>query len=196
MSRFEVFPVEKIPGAWLVASKIHADDRGSFCELLRADVFPALGCPPFVQANLSTSRCDTVRGLHWHAHQWDLWHVIEGEALVRLVDLRRDECTTWADVMGPGDIRADCQITDMALLIPPGVAHGFAVLGDAPVRLLYHVTRYYDPTDEHTMAWDDPVVRHQKAALMDAGGTPRMSARDSAAPDYATARAAAREWWP
>jgi dTDP-4-dehydrorhamnose 3,5-epimerase len=40
--------------------------------------------------------------------------------------------------------------------IPPGVAHGFAALSD--VLLTYLVDNYYDDSDEHGLAWDDPAV--------------------------------------
>jgi dTDP-4-dehydrorhamnose 3,5-epimerase len=40
------------------------------------------------------------------------------------------------------------------LFIPTGVAHGFAALTD--VTLTYLVNNYYDGTDEHGVAWNDP----------------------------------------
>ena len=41
-----------------------------------------------------------------------------------------------------------------ALLIPPGVAHGFAAFTD--LMLIYVVDRYFDTADELGIAWDDP----------------------------------------
>ena len=46
---------------------------------------------------------------------------------------------------------------DQGVYIPPGVAHGFAALSD--VLLTYLVDNYYDDSDEHGLAWDDPAVR-------------------------------------
>ena len=43
-----------------------------------------------------------------------------------------------------------------ALLIPPGVAHGYQALTDA--RLLYLVTNEYDGTDEQGLRFDDPAL--------------------------------------
>jgi dTDP-4-dehydrorhamnose 3,5-epimerase len=40
--------------------------------------------------------------------------------------------------------------------IPPGVAHGFSSLTD--ILLTYLVDNYYDDSDEHGLAWDDPAV--------------------------------------
>src|SRR5262249_44731505 len=40
--------------------------------------------------------------------------------------------------------------------IPPGVAHGFASLGD--MTMTYLVDGYYNPADELGVAWDDPAI--------------------------------------
>ncbi len=45
---------------------------------------------------------------------------------------------------------------DQGVYIPPGVAHGFAALSD--ILLTYLVDNYYDDSDEHGLAWDDPAV--------------------------------------
>ena len=42
------------------------------------------------------------------------------------------------------------------LLIPPGVAHGFAAATD--LVLVYIVSNYFDNTDEHGIAWNDPAL--------------------------------------
>jgi len=42
------------------------------------------------------------------------------------------------------------------LYLPPGVAHGFYAVTD--LDLIYFVTRYYDSSDEHSVAWDDPAL--------------------------------------
>ena len=42
------------------------------------------------------------------------------------------------------------------LWIPPGFAHGFCVLGDEPVDLLYKVNTTYNPKGENGIVWSDP----------------------------------------
>jgi dTDP-4-dehydrorhamnose 3,5-epimerase len=109
-----------------------------------------------VQANRAERRAGTVVGLHFHRHQTDCWSVPSGRALVVLHDLRigsPTEGVTEHLEMGasPGeepDLRS--------LLIPAGVAHGFAALTDLVVT--YLVDRAYDPSDELGIAWDDPMV--------------------------------------
>ena len=64
---------------------------------------------------------------------------------------------------------------DQGIYIPPGVAHGFAALTD--LLLTYLVDNYYDASDEHGLAWDDPTVG------ADWGVTdPILSARDQSNP--------------
>jgi dTDP-4-dehydrorhamnose 3,5-epimerase len=44
----------------------------------------------------------------------------------------------------------------MGVFIPVGVAHGFAAL--TPATLTYLVDNYYDSSDEHGVAWNDPAL--------------------------------------
>lgn len=135
-----------IPGVLLTPLETHPDERGSFAEIMRAGAFP----DPFVQANHSRSKSGVLRGLHYHRHQADLWYVVRGRMQVGLGDLRerRERPATSSLVL---DARQPA-----ALYVPPGVAHGFLALTD--VDLIYFVTRYFDPTDELGVAWDDPTL--------------------------------------
>jgi dTDP-4-dehydrorhamnose 3,5-epimerase len=129
--------------------------------------------PPFVQGNLSTSRAGTVRGMHFHDRQWDLWVPASGTLFAAVHDLRVGSPTERA-----------CQTVELdatrprALLIPPGVAHGYQALTEA--SLLYLVTNEYDGTDERGLRFDDPALGFAWPAP--AGP---VSDRDRSAPDVA-----------
>jgi dTDP-4-dehydrorhamnose 3,5-epimerase len=41
------------------------------------------------------------------------------------------------------------------VLIPPGVAHGYKVIGQEAAVLVYVTSRFYDPADECRIAVDD-----------------------------------------
>jgi dTDP-4-dehydrorhamnose 3,5-epimerase len=41
------------------------------------------------------------------------------------------------------------------LYVPPGFAHGFAVVDDA-ATVLYKCTNFYHPEDEYGIIWNDP----------------------------------------
>lgn len=154
----------------------HADGRGSFRELWRADQFPGR---EFVQANLSTSDAGVLRGLHLHRHQDDLWVVADGRALVALVDVR-----PVLDGSGQSKVETRELGSDEWVFIPTGVAHGFLAI--EPLQLVYLVTNEYDGSDELGFAWDDPAVAVAWPALPGTpDGRPILSARDAANPSLA-----------
>jgi len=166
-----------LPGVRYGTTERHADERGSFRELWRADAFPD---QTFVQANLSSSAAGVLRGLHLHRRQDDLWMVASGRAFVALVDVRPAledsgrSAVVETRVLAAGDW----------VLIPTGVAHGF--LAVEPLELIYLVTNEYDGSDELGFAWDDPAVAVAWPTLSATpGGRPILSGRDGANPPLA-----------
>lgn len=157
-----------LAGVLLVRLDVHIDDRGSLVETFRQEWVP--GASPMVQATRSDSRRGVVRGLHYHRRQADYWYVPRGRIFVAMIDLRRSSPTgrkTLTLEMDEGD--------GLGLYIPPGVAHGFQAVTDA--TLMYLVDRYYDSSDEHGLAWDDP-----DAAIAWPIGDPILSDRDRGNP--------------
>lgn len=154
-----------IPGVLLGRPERFEDDRGWFMEILREDAF-GVG---FVQGNHSHSRAGVLRGLHYHAKQSDAWYVVSGRAQVGLADLR----TRGGH---PTVIALDMSSDDPSVLcIPPGVAHGFLAITE--LDLIYWVTHYFDNTDEHSVAWNDPTLGVRWNA-----SHPTLSHRDTKAP--------------
>jgi dTDP-4-dehydrorhamnose 3,5-epimerase len=95
------------------------------------------------------------------------------------VDLRPGSPTHRASAV----VEVDTDDERVALLIPPGVAHGF--YARSPVLLQYLVDREYDGTDEFGLAWDDP-----DAGLTWPTDRPLLSERDRNNPSLADAVAA------
>ena len=150
-----------IDGVLETRVEVHADDRGSFAEIMRSSRFPQT----FSQSNHSRSRHGVLRGLHYHVHQADLWYVVAGRAQVALADLRSPkEARVWTLTLSAEE--------PTTLYIPEGVAHGFLALTD--VDLIYWVTRDYDASDEHGIAWNDPTLGIQWKR-----SDPVLSPRDS-----------------
>lgn len=136
-----------IDGVFRVRPEVFGDDRGKFVQTYRREWFP----DEMVQANRSEKQAGVLVGLHYHLHQADYWFVFQGRAQVVLHDLRDGSTTagaTDAFVLDGND--------DVGVYIPRGVAHGFAALTD--VTMTYLVDRYYDPSDELGVAWDDPDI--------------------------------------
>jgi dTDP-4-dehydrorhamnose 3,5-epimerase len=163
-----------VAGVYVVQPDLHGDERGFFVETYRREWFPE--GREMVQGNRGDRRAGAVVGLHYHRHQSDYWYVPRGLARVVLHDLRSASPTDGATLSldlgtAPGDNPAANPADHRGVLIPPGVAHGFAALTD--MTITYLVDRYYDPEDELGVAWDDPVIG------ADWGVTdPVLSARD------------------
>jgi dTDP-4-dehydrorhamnose 3,5-epimerase len=160
------------------------DRRGWFAELWRASRFGDLsveqtGLPDarFVQANLSTSAPGVLRGLHYHRRQLDHWTVIDGRALVALVDVR----PVLADPAASAIVETRELGEGESVTIPAGVAHGFLALEQ--LALMYLVTNEYDGTDELGFAWDDPAVSVPWPRVQGTpDGRPILSDRDRSNP--------------
>lgn len=131
-----------IDGVVVTPVERHEDGRGFFSEIARFG--------DYRQANHSHSRRGVLRGLHYHLGQADLWYVVRGTAQVALVDLRGEGSPPLVETLTVGE-PSPCTI-----YVPPRVAHGFLALTD--VDLVYLVTREYDASDEHGLAWDDPAL--------------------------------------
>ena len=164
------FVPTELPGVVLVEPDIHRDGRGFFLETYHAEKYRAGGIDgPFVQDNHSRSVAGTLRGLHLQVRrpQGKLVRAIEGEIFDVAVDVRRGSPTfaRWVGVtISAGNFR-QCYI-------PPGFAHGFAVL--SPVaQVEYKCTDLYDPADELGVAWNDPAI-----AIAWPIGQPVLSERD------------------
>jgi dTDP-4-dehydrorhamnose 3,5-epimerase len=144
-----------IPGLLIIEPKVFGDARGFFLETWHRDRYRAAGLDmDFVQDNLSCSRRGTIRGLHFQnpRAQGKLVWVIQGAVFDVAVDLRRSSPTfgRWHGLNLSAENR-------LQFYIPPGFAHGFAVLSETAL-FAYKCTDFYSPADELTLKWDDPDV--------------------------------------
>ncbi len=141
-------------GLLIIEPKVFGDKRGYFVETWNRKRYLQAGIPfDFVQDNLSLSRQGTLRGLHYQIPpQGKLISVLEGRVQDVVVDLRRNRSTfgKWFSLELDGESKRQ-------LFIPPGFAHGFAVL--SPSALFhYKCTELYQPNGEVTLLWNDPDI--------------------------------------
>jgi dTDP-4-dehydrorhamnose 3,5-epimerase len=158
-------------GVFILEPRVFGDERGFFLESYNERGFAELGMPEkFVQDNHSSSRRNVLRGLHYQVRhtQGKLVRVAEGEILDVAVDLRRSSPSfgKWEAVRLSG-------ANHRMLWIPPGFAHGFRVMSDQ-AHVLYKATDYYSPSDERTLAWNDPGLKID----WELDGEPIISAKD------------------
>lgn len=169
-----------LPGVFELRPLIHRDGRGFFIETYHKAKFADLGIAcTFVQDNHSSSVKGTLRGLHYQLHQPQakLCRVVEGEALDVAVDVRVGSPSfgKWASVLLSSKEQNQ-------IFVPIGFAHGFLALTDT-VQFLYKCTDFYNPKDEHGIAWNDPDLKIAWGVT-----APAISARDTAFPALAQVR--------
>ncbi len=165
----EITDSQLIKGVKFAALRAFGDDRGRFLETFRKEWFPQRSWAR-VQSNASYSSAGVLRGLHFHYHQVDYWFCVNGTVQVALADLRPDSPTfRQTETLEIGEHN------HMGVFIPVGVAHGFLALTDA--ILTYNVDNYYDNSDEHGVAWNDPEL-----AVDWKQNAPQLSDRDRGNP--------------
>lgn len=164
----------------LIEPEAFTDDRGFFFESYSRRRLVAAGIDlDFVQDNHSRSRRGVVRGLHYQgpaAAQWRLVRCTVGEIFDVAVDLRVGSPTfgRWLGVTLAATGRRQ-------LLIPPPFAHGFLCVSEH-AEVQYKCSGYHDPAAERVLAWNDPDL----AIGWPLEGEPVVSAKDAAAPAFAT----------
>ncbi len=143
---------EALEGVRLKPLVRFCDERGYLLEVLRDD--DSL-LDRFGQTTFTVAYPGVIKAFHWHRKQYDLWFMALGEAQVVLHDLREDSPTCHrTQVIYAGEHKP------LLIVIPPGVAHGYKVLGDKPAALFYHTSRSYDAADpdEERIPYDDPSI--------------------------------------
>lgn len=144
-----------LEGLLVIEPRVFGDARGFFLESWNARRYQEAGIAgAFVQDNLSFSRRGALRGLHFQnpSAQAKLVMVLQGEVFDVAVDVRRSSPTfgRWHGVHLSAENKRQ-------FFIPPGFAHGFAVLSDTAL-FFYKCTEFYSPQSEVTLAWNDPDI--------------------------------------
>jgi UDP-2-acetamido-2,6-beta-L-arabino-hexul-4-ose reductase len=109
-----------------------ADQRGSLAEVLKS------ACSG--QFFVSRTRPGVTRGKHYHDSKVEKFVVLEGEAIIRLRDIRGDHVT---EIRVSG---AMPQIID----IPPGYTHSLENVGQADLLTLFWADEIFNPGSPDT----------------------------------------------
>ncbi len=140
-------------GPLVIQPKVFTDSRGYFFESYSDKLLADLGLDNrFVQDNQSLSQKGTVRGLHFQANpfaQGKLVRVVQGAVMDVAVDIRKGSPTYGRhfDILLTGENKT-------MFWVPPGFAHGFAVLEDNTI-FLYKCTNLYNKASEGGLLWND-----------------------------------------
>jgi dTDP-4-dehydrorhamnose 3,5-epimerase len=145
-----------IEGVRVEPFPIYPDDRGYFLEVQRlgrglTEVFP----PASTQVSAAVSYPGAIKAFHFHLRQTDCWVPASGMFQVALADLRAGSRTFgWRNTLYVGRLRP------WRILIPPGVAHGYKIIGGQEALLVYLTDRFYDPRDEGRIAYNDGSINY------------------------------------
>ncbi len=146
----------KIPGILIIEPKIISDERGSFFESFELERYLDAGIKfKFFQDNISISKKNTIRGLHYQVGyfaQGKLCQVISGKVLDVAVDVRSGSPTFGKHIAVELSSENHRQ-----LWIPPGFAHGFSVLSEEAI-FMYKCTAKYSKQHERTILFNDTTL--------------------------------------
>ena len=142
-----------LAGILKIEPRVFSDSRGYFLESYQRVRFVGAGIEVnFVQDNLSFSRKNTLRGLHYQnpRGQAKLVQVFQGEVFDVAVDIRPGSQSfgQWYGTRLSFENKHQ-------LFIPAGFAHGYCVLSETAL-FYYKCSDYYAPECEAGVLWSDP----------------------------------------
>jgi dTDP-4-dehydrorhamnose 3,5-epimerase len=149
-----------IHGAWLLQSRVFADDRGTFSEWFKSSLLTELTGESFepVQANVSVSNAGVIRGIHYSLAprgQAKLVTVLRGSIMDVAIDARVGSPTFGK--YESAELRAG---DGQTMFLRSDLAHAFQALEDNTV-VSYLVSSEYSPTDEKEISPMCPALNIQ-----------------------------------
>lgn len=149
------FETTALNGVFVIHAEPVEDERGTFARVYSEEEFVAHGIDPHIaQCSISRNpRKGTLRGLHLQLPPYEetkLVRCTSGSIFDVAVDLRNQSETFGAYHA----VRLSRQ-NQSALLIPPGVAHGFLTL-EAECEVQYQISVPFTAQSAVGVRWDDP----------------------------------------
>ena len=145
-----------IRGVEIRSFPIWPDDRGYFLEIARCGQGMVADFPPATtQVSTALNYPGIIKAFHYHRLQTDYWVPAAGLLQVALVDLR-----VGSETYGRKNTLYVGALRPWQLLIPPGVAHGYKVIGHENSVLVYITSRTYDPKDEGRIPYNETAIAY------------------------------------
>lgn len=145
-----------IAGVKIQPVSVFPDDRGYFLEVQRIGQGLAAHFPPETsQVSAAMNYPGTVKAFHFHMQQTDCWTPVKGLLQVALVDLR-----VGSPTFGQKNTLYVGPLRPWQILIPPGVGHGYKVIGKEDSLLVYMTDRFYNPQDEGRIPYNNPSINY------------------------------------
>lgn len=147
----------KIKDCFLITPDVYEDERGVFFESFRdSKYFPIFGSRDFSQDNVSISKKNVLRGLHYQKgiySQAKLVKVLRGRVQDVVVDCREKSPSfgeTYSVILDEKEYKQ--------LFVPRGCAHGFLTMEDNTI-FCYKVDNIYEKKAETGIIYNDPDLK-------------------------------------
>ena len=127
------------------------DHRGTYVETYNIEDYERNGIGvKFLRDDISTSRKNVLRGIHYDNKTWKLIQCMQGKIFFVVVDMRNEspQYLKWVSFDLNDQNRHQ-------VLVPPGFGNGHLVLSESCI-FHYKMSEYYDPANEKGVQWDDP----------------------------------------
>jgi dTDP-4-dehydrorhamnose 3,5-epimerase len=139
-------------GVYIIENYYSEDKRGSFTKTFYEPFFKENNlCIDFKESYFSISKKDVIRGMHFQLPPFDhekLVHVIQGEAIDVVLDLRKASTTYGKSI----EISLTAK-NNRSVYIPKGIAHGFKAKLDNTI-MVYNVSTYYHKEYDFGIKYD------------------------------------------
>lgn len=145
----------KIAGVMLAETERFDDERGTFMRIYCNETLNAAGLSHHapMQMNLSvTHKRGALRGMHYQTEkglEGKIVRCLHGRILDVIVDVRKNSPTFLQHVA------VKLSDDNMAVIIPPGCAHGFQLLTEK-CEMVYTHSSIYAPDHQAGIRYDDP----------------------------------------
>ena len=136
-------------GVVIKSLKSFGDARGHLTELFRSDELPEGFLPEM--AYISVTHPGVSRGPHEHVYQTDLFAFVDGEYELRLWE-NREGFEPWEIKVRVG------KDNPSAVIVPPGVVHGYKNVGEADAYVLNFPNQLYAGKDRKEVVDE---IRHE-----------------------------------
>lgn len=153
----------------LIKPSVFEDHRGLYVETFNRQDYEKNNINiDFVRDDISTSRKNVLRGIHYDDKTWKLIHCMHGKIYFVVVNMKKNsgQYLKWQSFILTSDNRHQ-------VLVPPGFGNGHLVLSDECI-FHYKMSEYYDPENEKGVKWNDP-----KLGIFWPADHPMLSEKDS-----------------
>ena len=153
----------------LIKPGIFEDHRGTYVETYNLKEYKNKGIKvDFVRDDISTSRKNVLRGVHYDDKTWKLIDCMYGKIYFIVIDMRKEssQYLQWESFILTDSNRYQ-------VLVPPNFGNAHLVLSEHCI-FHYKMSEYYDPDNEKGLKWNDP-----KANIFWPTKNPILSVKDT-----------------